>query len=182
MTTHPITLTPSQLRAALAGRLEQARMPVEPQPEHKQLHEHNGVVIHDSEHRMWCWKDLVLENIWDFPDGEDRKTLASRCPWGVVGDRLYIQEDYDLVDDPGTDRPVRKTWDKEEKRSIYWAVDYKIDGGTRIMDKLGQRVWRDACTMPKWASRFAFDIVGIRVERDDAGVWCWVIDVRKVGE
>lgn len=154
MNTKTITLTPDQVRAALAGRLTQVRMPVEPQPDRKQFHEHNGVVIYDSDHRMWCWNDLVLENIWDFPDGEDRKTLASRCPWGVVGDRLYAQE---------------QIYYSVEHDNFYYSCDGKGLGEENYLRlrelEFDQKESIDVESLPRWASRITLELSGVRVER-----------------
>jgi len=87
-----ILMTPDNHRAIRDKRKWQTRRVMVPQPSHDQYHVYNGAVTYEGEHRMWCWKDLVLDNIWDFPNGCDRKTLASRCPYGVPGDRLYVKE------------------------------------------------------------------------------------------
>lgn len=69
MTTHPITLTPSQLRSALAGRLEQVRFFVtlsDPSQTYA-VHDDDGWPCSADEYGDWH---------------------RDRCPWGVVGDRL----------------------------------------------------------------------------------------------
>jgi hypothetical protein len=200
VTTHPITLTPSQLRAALAGRLEQVRVPVEPQPEHKQFHEYSGVVIHDSDHRMWCWNDLVLENIWDFPDGEDRKTLVSRCPWGVVGDRLTCESVCQHCNGIGSvsSESFRSYECRSCKGTGEVSVAFDITG-IRV-ERLGDMSEVDALACgirPRLISfhghgeEFANPIGDYRYQWDSqhderhpwaSNCWTWVLDVRKVGQ
>lgn len=83
MNTHHITLTTDQVRAALAGRLTQIRMPVEPQPPE------GRVVVTGGDFISWCIFDQMKQLPRSADDWHDVD-----CPWGVVGDRLYVQEDF----------------------------------------------------------------------------------------
>jgi hypothetical protein len=183
MTTHPITLTTSQLRAALAGRLEQVRMPVEPQPPE------DRVIVTGGDSISWC----LLDQTKQLPRSADDWRNV-RCPFGVVGDRLWVRESFMVQPTPGCSMGEAM---RGSKLSVYYRDEIRRDvnndatvrfvgGHIHAMrfdynaDMYGR--WRGLNLMKEWASRLAFDITGIRVERDEASVWCWVLDVRKAGE
>lgn len=83
MNTNPITLTPDQVRVVLAGRLTQIRMPLAEQPPEDQ------VIVTGGDSISWC----LLDQTKQLPRSADDWRNV-RCPWGVVGDRLYVQEDF----------------------------------------------------------------------------------------
>jgi hypothetical protein len=94
MKERPLIFTGHSVRSILAGVKTQTRRIMNPQPDHLQHHEHRRRVVYEGEHRMWCWRNLVLENIWDFPGNEDRKRLAQACPHGGIGDHLWARETF----------------------------------------------------------------------------------------
>lgn len=110
--TKPLTISPDQIRAALAGRLHQVRIPIEPQP----------------------------------------------IPCSELGDEEYRGPVQHFIDSDGSLRASRR----------YGSSEVKPPLGT-----IGDRLECDGIT---------FEITGVRVERDEAGVWQWVYSVRKVGE
>ena len=77
--------------------------------------------------------------------------LASRCPYGQPGDRLYVRET--------------------------WAAPHALDGhtprfmprGTRMhyaaTEDRGGLLWRPSIHMPRWASRITLEVTEVRVER-----------------
>lgn len=142
MKERPILFSSAMVQAILAGRKSQTRRVLSPQPDHLQHHEWKGKVLHDSDHRMWCWRDLVLDNLIDFPDGEDRRMLASRCPYSVVGDHLW----------------VRETWCKDNGDECQYS--YRAD-----CDDPHAFKWKPGMFMPRAASRLTLEISGVRVER-----------------
>lgn len=87
-----------------------------------------------------------------------------KCPYGKVGDRLWVRETHsigpapDLVLEPG-----------EASGALRWpAVTYKADGETKRCDtpwkgRFGKTV--SAIHMFRWASRITLEITGVRVER-----------------
>lgn len=166
MAEHPILFSSPMVRAILEGRKSQTRRAMNPQPSHDQYHEWRGKVTRDAEHRMWCWKDLVLDNIWDFPEGEDRKTLASHCPYGVPGDRLWVRETL-VHGAKGNPVPaLNHVW--------RYAADNLPVELTRNDPRIAEMVsWAhhkegDLCVsihMPRWASRITLEITDVRVQR-----------------
>ncbi len=77
-------------------------------------------------------------------------SVPLRCPYGTVGDRLWVKETWDYFggneylyqQDPG-------------------AVIFRADA--RPQDT--QRAWRSPLCMPRWASRLTLEIVQVRVQR-----------------
>lgn len=161
MSERPILFSGDMVNAILQKRKRQTRRIMNPQPVHTQHHVHKGKLIYEGEHRMWCWKDLVLENIWDFPENDDRKTLALHCPKGRVEDGLW----------------VRESWTSGYQNGA-WGTIYRADGsfglGKRMHPKgshfhakeIGSHIkWRPSIHLPRWASRLNLEIEGVRVQK-----------------
>jgi hypothetical protein len=70
---------------------------------------------------------------------------VGRCPFGKVGDRLWVREKWSRVEWPG-----------EGTR-----IEYKADWGKSG----GHLRWKPAIHMPRFASRITLEITGIGVER-----------------
>ena len=85
-------------------------------------------------------------------------TCQGRCPYGAVGDRLWVREPWRVVLDDGG-AFVRYS-DGEE----LGFPDHDDDLLAMLAQRNGTRN-RHARYMPRWASRFLLEIVGIRVER-----------------
>lgn len=131
------------VRALIDGRKTQTRRVIKPQPSHDQVHRHKGQVTYDGMHRMWCWQDLVVENLWDFPGNDDRQALASRCPYGKVGDRLWCRETFNPD----------------------WCDGHVIYRADSDSPKAKGFKWKPAIFMPRSASRLTLELTGVRVER-----------------
>lgn len=131
------------VQAFLEGRKTMTRRIVKPQPVHAQHHVYKGKIIYEGEHRIWCFKDMIFENLIDFPGGEDLTRLALQCPYGKVGDILW----------------VRETFLESGFKGNYV---YKADGILPLTDK---EKWKPSIFMPRAACRIVLEITGIRVER-----------------
>ncbi len=149
MKARPILFSPPMVRALLDGRKTQTRRIIKPQPEHRQVHEHKGETIYDGEHRMWCWNDLVLDNLIDFPTGEDRRTLANACPYGHPGDLLW----------------VRESWWNGTALPGCGSVKYRADGELNEFSRQVGGGWKPSIHMPRWASRLTLELTEVRVQR-----------------
>lgn len=90
---------------------------------------------------------------WKFYDQFDRLTQATRCPYGVPGNRLLIieafrfEETYDHL--PPAQVPLES------------MVHYDADGPAP--EWAGR--YRNARFMPKWVSRDTVELMSVRVER-----------------
>lgn len=67
-----------------------------------------------------------------------------KCPYGQPGDRLW----------------VRETW-IDASSDLHSCVIYRADGDEQACGE----PWKPSIFMPRWASRIALEITGVRVER-----------------
>lgn len=86
---------------------------------------------------------------WFSKGGEWRST----CPVGRVGDRIWIREAWAF----GIHAMAAQ---REEDGPFVYAAD----GSHAVQGRLCHR-WRPAVTMPKFAARTEFEVVGLRAER-----------------
>jgi hypothetical protein len=109
-----------------------------------------------------CWDPLDKSYGPYFEDEYGDSHLSTTlCPFGKVGDRLFVQEDFE------------ETWDGDSAM----IATYKADGVSRFpsytggeckfkkMDYRNITEWTPAKEMPEWASRFTIEITDIRAER-----------------
>ncbi len=95
------------------------------------------------------------------PEGEDDQTwyfacrgipasFVTRCPYGKVGDRLWVREGF-LV------QP--SIWARHHDRQpIHYVADTRRE---EVEDYVG----KPSIHMPKWASRISLELTGVKVER-----------------
>jgi len=129
-----------QVRALLDGSMTQARRVMKVQP----VLNGNFYEVYGA---MWS---KGMTSVPAVPG----HSLSTRCPFGTIGDRLYVREPFSRLDsfnffDPAVPREVPDFW--------YWA-----DGDPEWGD------WtrpQSGAVMPRDASRISLEITGIRVER-----------------
>lgn len=115
--------------------------------------------------RLLKWKQTRFTEIGEREDGsrwpwsEDAEHACDfwhPCPFGAVGDRIWVRETFSPVPD-------------HEEPAGCSALLYAADGN----GPYGK--WVPSIHMPRWASRLTLEITGVRVERlasvsdDDAG-------------
>ena len=118
----PIIFSAEMVRAILDGRKTQTRRVVKPQPEH----------FHYTKDAQYPCK----------PDGEQVS-----CPYGQVGDRLWVRETFCLGDGMNPSGDATKP-------------TYKAD-----WPDVEHSRWKPSIHMPRWASRITLEITEVRVER-----------------
>ena len=113
------------VRAILEGRKTQTRRIVKPPPI-----EHNGVIE---------FGDAIAGSM----DALTNWMVANKCPYGKLGDRLWVREKF-----------AEMKWPPTGPRFVY-AADGECDFTP----------WRPSIHMPRCASRVTLEVVSVRVER-----------------
>ena len=106
-------------------------------------------------------------NYLQLPDeyGEYHK-LVDLCPYGKVGDRLWVRETHIIATQvEGANVGKKEIWYKATPPAFLPVNSYK---------------WRPSIHIPRWASRITLEITDIRVERNEEGIWEWVIDFKVI--
>lgn len=155
MTERAILFSAPMARAILAGTKTQTRRLVKSP--------------HASEADDWAhvngpvWHSGVAGDFGSFGHGESVK-----CPYGAVGDRLWVKETWAAYtggrtqDGDGWDEFTGKIADMRPDVGAYVHSDgivFAADG------KSSPDRWRPSIFMPRWASRITLEITDVRVER-----------------
>ena len=136
MTERVITFSGEMVRAILEGHKTQTRRPIEG------LHGYTHV----------CARPINEEgNVWQL-NSEDQSYAIVRCPYGKVGDRLWVKEKYVLS---SANQPVYEA-DCRDKGGNLW---------TSIKSDPSDVDWFPARAMSKCFSRITLEITNIKVER-----------------
>lgn len=178
MKERPILFSGPMVRAILEGRKTQTRRVVKPQPW--------------KDCRAWFWKkNPKAERYCDFGWADDfpANLLADECPYGQIGDRLWVRETWGWANAcPGGDSLCREDWvevgyrasdsprgegisdpiprSKEEVGRIYDQVLSEMAAAGVEGDGYPQVCrWRPSIHMPRWASRLLLEVVEVRAER-----------------
>jgi len=132
------------IRAILRDEKTQTRRPVKPQPEYGENHAVSG--LFGTFFHGW--------NI-DHP-AVTVKDIVKHCPFGQVGDRLWVQEAW---------KPTCR-WGKPDSISY---IRYRADSSRCIVQHTLGGVqtdnWRPSIQMPEWASRITLEITDVRLEK-----------------
>lgn len=154
----PILFSGEMVRAILSGNKMQTRRIVKPQPP-----SNVESATHNNARDAWFW--------WD--NGLTGDKFA--CPYGKVGDRLWVRETWrpTYSDGPAGRQPFIDFKAGPEIKGIdygYVPREY-VDGKwqsceERIYNMLpGYPRWRPSIHMPRWACRLLLEVVSVRVER-----------------
>jgi hypothetical protein len=155
MKERPILFSGEMVRAILDGRKTETRRVVLPQP----MPALNG---------KYKPSDPVLcsDGIWRFMCGAvsyDHNDV--RCPFGLVGDRLWVREAFAGPAHIGDG----------DQGVVGFGIEYRADGAFRPYGDCacegscsGVRIvhpWKPSIHMPRWASRISLEVTGVRVEQ-----------------
>ncbi|HGD3530331.1 TPA: hypothetical protein ACI4FL_000058 [Enterobacter roggenkampii] len=137
------------VRAILDGRKTQTRRIMKVQPSDGFHPTHNGYDLDLNAH--WYTPCVVDKNGYLQPAKKDVFGVADEnegytCPFGAVGDRIWVRETFCAVPD-------------HEEPAGCSALLYAADGN----GPYGK--WTPSIHMPRWASRLTLEITGVRVER-----------------
>lgn len=144
----PILFSGPMVRAILEGRKTQTRRIMKQQPQ---------LVVGDG--------NKITGAQWWYDKGDfalNRKTVVNfLCPYGLVGDRLWVRETFSDLRGMGFDMPFAYRADslKDYGSGLQEDGDSKrcrLDYGVK---------WTPSIHMPRVASRIALEITAVRVER-----------------
>ncbi|WP_285212707.1 hypothetical protein [Klebsiella quasipneumoniae] len=148
------------VRALLSGRKTQTRRIMKVQPESNQL---GLLLITDSTKHSDIGKYHWAESN---ATGNHVRSKLFLCPFGAVGDRIWVREGF---------FPAPLEMQSEPPRKTMWNIAYR-DG--MQMEKLAPAEynptiynyerWTPSIHMPRWASRILLEITNVRVERLNA--------------
>lgn len=130
---HPILFSTEMVKAILDGTKTQTRRVIKIAPDNWELKRVN----YSSVALFWP-TDIETDGVYQL----------IKCPYGQVGDRLWVRETWCQI-----------AYDQ--------TMIYKADCGTealKAMVDLGEK-WKPSIHMPRWASRITLEITSIRVER-----------------
>jgi len=145
----PIIMSTEMVKTILDGRKTQTRRVVK--DKHYSRWQIDNGIPHNGQDSIVVDIDgetiipiSYLKVIYD--EQADRVGGRIFCPYGSVGDRLWVKE----------------TW-VEQSGDIYFKADWGEDKPvSMVCDNIK---WRSPLFMPRWASRITLEITGIRVER-----------------
>lgn len=168
MKERPILFSAPMVRAILDGRKTQTRRVLKSQPFSNGF---IGPVSRDvCVHNEWLSADamLIRAGTKANPYYATQDEWLQLCPYGAVGDRLWVRETFSQVLPARSGKleynGARLTEDPDGNTVELW---YRADGEMGIMSTMfddGPR-WTPSIHMPRWASRLTLEITGVRVER-----------------
>ncbi|MGF7419687.1 hypothetical protein [Providencia rettgeri] len=163
-----IIFNTEMVRAILDGRKTQTRRVMKVQP-----------VLNGDRWKIYgCSTDKSNKSIFVAPQG----SLENNCPYGKVGDRLWVRETFALL---GNEDGVCVDWNdnilkagEEQAARIYkasceqkdgdyglWSIPDDADWKPHTDNHKYEGTWRPSIHMPRWASRITLEITNVRVER-----------------
>ncbi|MGQ5834489.1 morphogenetic protein [Serratia sp. IR-2025] len=162
MKERPVIFNSEMVRAILDGRKTQTRRVMAVQPESNQF----GLLrITDSTKRSDIGKYHWAESN---ATGTHQRSALFSCPFGQVGDRLWVRETFQgpLIPEDELSEYLGANPDKFQSPAY---CEYAADGGAKPeyvdSDENTRYGWRPSIHMPRWASRITLEITGVRVER-----------------
>ena len=108
-----------------------------------------------------CWGFEDEHGDWALLRATEPSEYQIPCPFGCVGERLWVRENWQQVEQDGaTVKP------RTELRPSRQGVCYQADGN-KCPITYGQvpLKWRPSIHMPRWASRINLEITAVRAER-----------------
>lgn len=159
MKERPILMNSEMVIATLDDRKLQTRRIVKPQPpvifdEIKPIITNAGVI-------SWCFQNSKDADFHGY----------FKCPYGQVGDRLYVRETWAVCSKHATGCPQTLLMFEYTHFSLSfpdciqpgYEIVYKAYNSGKYSEDATH--WRPSMHMPKWASRIWLEVTNIRVER-----------------
>nr|WP_287860751.1 hypothetical protein [Klebsiella sp.] len=152
MTERGMIFNGEMVRAILDGRKTQTRRPIKwKQTRFTEIGER-------EDGSKWPWSE----------DAEHACDFWHPCPFGAVGDRIWVRETWqaihDYCDENGHVDERRYARSIPRYRGNYWHPVYEEAWGNESREDR-DFPWRPSIHMPRWASRILLEITDVRVER-----------------
>lgn len=160
MNTRPILFSAPMIRALLAGSKKQTRRILKPQPQAHHWHSMPGYRLHtallDCESAVYArFAHTIPQNpTWDWE-------RDARCPYGRVGDLLWVRETASKSDKDDDGCFYEKPIYRADITDPY-GLAFVTDDGARYVEQLR---WRPSIHMPRSWSRLTLRITDVRVQR-----------------
>ena len=90
----------------------------------------------DVDPQLWTWRSIKTGEV-----------ITIKCPYGQVGDKLWVRETFDTG------------YDNVEGTKIFYKADFNNTLPKDIYE------WKPSIHMPRWASRITLEITEVRGER-----------------
>jgi hypothetical protein len=132
MKERPTIFNCEMVRAILDGSKTKTRRVIKPQPRR----------INDNFDGTWEWKEAGHY----YDDLTLSEALIPNCPYGRVGDRIWVRETWRVLGN--------RAYEYQQRPQ---DVRYRADGENGY--------WRSSIYMPRWASRITLEVTDVRVER-----------------
>ncbi|WP_343463039.1 hypothetical protein [Pantoea sp.] len=158
MKERPILLNAEMVRAVLDGRKTQTRRIIQSPAKNMQASGQKVIDYREPGDKWYGDHVFSMRNQSGTWCDYTREQFLAKCPFGAVGDRLWVRETFSghYLDDEqiedikaGRDKPSELC----EYRADYPAGAQAVEG------------WTPSIHMPRWASRITLEITGVRVER-----------------
>lgn len=157
MKERPILFSGEMVRAILDGRKSMTRrvMKVQPPSDGYSLATCISTTWPKSEEGKSHW--VKVDNSRGFPNIVENQGIYFSCPYGQVGDRLWVKETWvQAVTNKGPIDNVVYKADCLDKHGDYWHS---------VASDINDVKWRSPIFMPRWASRITLEITELRVEK-----------------
>jgi hypothetical protein len=136
MKERPIIMSAESVRAILDGRKTQTRRLI------KSVRCRRSGQITEFGESDTNGYDFHYRNRWAQWNDVSNEKMVNRCPYGIIGDRLWVREAFATV---------------ECNRAKACAYKEKYENASVK--------WKSPIYMPRWASRLTLEITDIKVER-----------------
>ncbi len=127
-------------------------------------------VYESSSPGLWV---IITQNPDSRLSSRSRDLAHVFCPFGKVGDLLYVREPWTVFGYvtppvPGPDATF-----------IHYKASWGQNGGERLLQRQGRLpsaslTWKSGATMPKWVARTWLEITGMGAEKPSGRPWEWI--------
>ncbi len=156
MVEHPILFSGPMVRAILEGRKTQTRRVIKRPPVPYEWPT-------DGPQFAFLAKDYPsLKKMGHIAVGLQHNAWV--CPYGSVGDRLWVRETWAYHLSADREKSVQE-WVKEEASEGRLHLDFRASGHMQTGCGGAAGRWRPSIHQPRWASRILLEVTEVRVQR-----------------